>query len=158
MVAMTLPEFMTLKEARGRLLGLDLGDKTLGLALSDSLWLIASPGRTLKRSKITVLQKGIEDFLGQETLSGMVVGLPKNLDGSLGPRAKGVMDFSYALGAALGVPYVFWDERFSTQGAGQAFQNTQLSSYKKNEAIDAMAASFMLQGFLDYCYKEKAYL
>lgn len=151
MAFLTPEELKNFKSAPGRLLGLDVGDGTLGLALSDAYWMIASPGVTLKRSNIQTLVKQIHHFLNQEPVYAMVVGLPRNLDGSSGSRAKSVKDFTHALSKHLLLPYIFWDERFSTLGAERCLKEADLSYKKRNQKIDAVAAAYILQGYLDYC-------
>tara|TARA_B100001750_G_scaffold161830_1_gene130569 strand:- start:129 stop:605 length:477 start_codon:yes stop_codon:yes gene_type:complete len=141
--------FQLLKEKKGRLLGFDVGKKTLGVALSDTRWSIATPGITLRREKIPTMVTHLKAYIDQEHVVGLVVGLPKNLDGNVGPMAKSVLDFIAAFKGFIPYPFLFWDERFTTQFAERSLQITQ--AHRKHEKIDAVAAALILQSFLDYC-------
>lgn len=140
-----------LKSQSGRLLGLDIGSKTLGLALSDRSWLIATPGVTLKRGKLAVMLDDLRAFIQGEKVTGLVVGLPKNKDGSDdNASSQRVKDFMTSLDSVFPHPYVFWDERLTTKEAQGILKQTYASHTKRKKHVDAIAASLILQGFLDY--------
>lgn len=133
----------------GRLLGLDLGTKTIGLALSDVEFRIATSLRTLKRLKFrddaAELVKITKDF----GIQGLVIGLPLNMDGTEGPRAQATRAFVRNLAPLLPLPVVLWDERLSTVAAERVLIEADLSRAKRGAVIDAAAAAFILQGALD---------
>jgi putative Holliday junction resolvase len=139
------------KSRLGRLLGVDVGKKHIGLAMSDALCRIATPGISLRRGKIHLIADDIYRFIGQENVVGIVFGLPKNTDGSFGANAKSVKDFSVALSEHMNMPCVLWDEGFSTAAAESVLVSSGASIKYKNKKIDAIAASYILQSFLEYC-------
>lgn len=144
-----LPELKARHVAGRRLLGLDLGTKTIGMALSDGLITVASPYGTIRRTKFGADATKIRKVVEQQTVFGLVVGLPLNMDGSQGPRVQSTHAFVRNLAGVLDVPVVFWDERLSTKAAERAMLDADLSRRKRAEKIDAAAASFILQGALD---------
>ena len=136
--------------ARGRrMLGFDLGTKTIGLALSDVEFRIATPFKTIRRTKFRAeaaeLAKICEDF----AVVGLVIGLPLNMDGSEGPRAQATRAFVRNLRPLVPLPVLLWDERLSTVAAERALLSVDMSRKKRGEVIDATAAAFILQGALD---------
>jgi putative Holliday junction resolvase len=135
--------------ADGRLFGIDLGEKTIGLALCDSGLRIASAYGVLKRGKFGRDATELKRLAGKEGVGGFVVGLPLNMDGSEGPRAQASRAFARNLERALGMPVAFWDERLSTMAAERAMIEADLSRAKRARKIDAAAAAFILQGALD---------
>lgn len=132
-----------------RLLGLDLGSKTIGLALSDGLIGVASPYRTLKRTKFTKDVDELRAIVEKEGVFALVIGLPLNMDGSEGPRAQSTRAFVRNLQGRLDLPVLFWDERLSTVAAERAMLEADMSRKKRAEKIDAAAAAFILQGALN---------
>ncbi|MGI9353627.1 MAG: Holliday junction resolvase RuvX [Rhizobiaceae bacterium] len=145
----SVEEFASALQGSGRLLGLDLGTKTIGLAISDSAWSIASPVRTLIRNKFT---PDVEDLLAYamaEGVVGVVIGLPLNMDGSEGPRAQATRAFIRNLSKLTDLPVLFQDERLSTFEANQAMLAADVSRVKRAQKIDAIAASIILQSALD---------
>jgi putative Holliday junction resolvase len=133
----------------GRLLGLDLGTKTIGLAISDVRAQIATALTTLKRTKFS---KDVETLLTHATrhdVCALVIGLPLNMDGSSGPRAQATRAFVRSLAPLTPLPIVAWDERLSTVAANNALLAADLSRAKRADLIDAHAAAFILQGALD---------
>ncbi|KKM09252.1 Holliday junction resolvase [Clostridiales bacterium PH28_bin88] len=133
-----------------RLMGLDIGDKTIGVALSDPLGWTAQGLTTLRRGEevvedITRLRGLISDYQVEE----VVVGLPKNMDGSLGPQAQKVLEFVSLLRETLPQPIHLWDERLSTVAAERVLLDADLSRRRRKQVIDKMAAVMILQGFLD---------
>lgn len=136
-------------QPEARLLGLDLGTKTVGLALSDVTCTIATPYETLKRSKFTADAKAIAAIVEKEGVGGLVIGLPLNLDGSEGPRAQSTRAFARNLTAHVAVPMAFWDERLSTAAVERHLIEADASRKRRAEVIDRMAAAYILQGALD---------
>ena len=138
--------------ARGqRLLGLDVGSKTIGLALSDPSLTIATPMETVRRGKrFRDDAATLESIVAQQGVGGLVVGLPLNMDGSEGPRAQSVRQFARNLLERADVPLAFWDERLSTAAVTRTMLDADLSRRRRAELVDKMAAAFILQGFLDH--------
>ncbi len=132
----------------GRLIGLDVGTKTIGLALCDAGWSIASPAHTISRSKFTKDKATLADFIGQQQVRGIVVGLPLNLDGSESPRSQSSRAFARNL-ADLRLPIFLWDERWSTQAVTRTLIEADASRARRGELVDKLAASYILQGAID---------
>lgn len=132
-----------------KVLGLDLGSKTIGLAVSDELGLFAHPRATLARVGTRGDVVAVADWVEREGAERIVVGLPLTLEGEIGPRAKRVLVFVEALRARLPVPVETWDERFSTAAVERTLIEADLSRKKRKEVIDRGAAAFILQGWLD---------
>jgi putative Holliday junction resolvase len=132
-----------------RLLGLDVGTKTIGLALSDVTCAIATPYETLKRTKFTNDAKAIREVVENNQVGGLVIGLPINLDGSEGPRAQSTRAFARNLAQHVDVPMAFWDERLSTAAVERHLIEADASRKRRAEVIDRMAAAYILQGALD---------
>ena len=135
--------------AEARLLGLDLGTKTIGLALSDVTRNIATPYDTIRRSKFTSDAKTIKSIVEQMGVGGLVIGLPISLDGSEGPRAQSTRAFARNLGNHVAVPIAFWDERLSTAAVERHLIEAGASRKRRAEVVDRMAAAYILQGALD---------
>lgn len=134
---------------RGALLGLDLGTKTIGIAVSDALRITATGLETMKRRKFTQDADALAAHMAARSVSGIVLGLPLNMDGSEGPRAQATRAFARNLvGRGLG-PVAFWDERLSTVAAERALLEADSSRKRRAEVIDKLAAAFILQGALD---------
>src|SRR3569623_557759 len=132
----------------GRLLGLDVGTKTIGLALCDAGWTIATPAALLRRGKFTIDLERLRALAEAQQVKGLVVGLPLNLDGSDSPRTQSVRAFARNL-APLGRPILLWDERWSTQAVTRTLLNADASRARRAELVDKMAAAYILQGALD---------
>jgi putative pre-16S rRNA nuclease len=132
-----------------RLLGLDVGSKTVGMALSDVTRSIATPFDTLRRTKFTADAKTIGEVIESNQVGALVIGLPLNLDGSEGPRAQSTRAFARNLAAYIGVPMMFWDERLSTAAVERHLIEADASRKRRAEVIDRMAAAYILQGALD---------
>jgi putative Holliday junction resolvase len=132
-----------------RLLGLDVGSKTVGMALSDVTRSIATPFDTIRRTKFTADAKTIGEVIESNQVGALVIGLPLNLDGSEGPRAQSTRAFARNLAAYIGVPMVFWDERLSTAAVERHLIEADASRKRRAEVIDRMAAAYILQGALD---------
>jgi putative holliday junction resolvase len=134
---------------RARLLGLDVGSKTIGLAISDSGLAVASPLATLKRKKFAGDAARLHGIVRERSVGGLVVGLPIAMDGSEGPRCQSVRQFAANLLALIDLPLAFWDERFSTIGAERPLRDAAMTYRRRAEVIDKMAAAYILQGALD---------
>ena len=133
-----------------RLLGLDLGSKTIGLAISDSGFMIASPLDTIRRKKFTADALALKAIIDERQIGGLVLGLPKNMDGSDGPRVQSTRQFATNLLERFDIPVAFWDERLSTMAVERVLVNeADMSRRKRNAVVDKMAASYILQGALD---------
>jgi putative Holliday junction resolvase len=134
------------------LLGLDLGTKTLGVAVSDRLLSVATPLETIKRRKFTLDAARLEEIATAREIGGLILGLPTNMDGSEGPRAQSTRAFAAnltRLPAFAGLPIAFWDERLSTVAAERALLEADTTRKRRAEVIDAVAAGYILQGALD---------
>jgi putative Holliday junction resolvase len=132
----------------GVLLGLDLGTKTIGTALSDAGWRFATAGKTMPRGKFTADVEALRALVAERRVAGIVLGLPLNMDGSAGPRAQSTRAYARNL-ARLGLPLLLWDERWSTASAERDLIAQDVSRAKRAERIDSHAAAVILQGALD---------
>lgn len=139
----------TILPEKGRLMGLDLGTKTIGVAISDGLQMTATPLETIKRAKFTRDAARLEMLIAENAIVGIVLGLPLNMDGSEGPRAQSTRAFARNLGAKTDLPLVFWDERLSTAAVTRTMLDADLSRARQAQVVDKMAASYILQGLLD---------
>jgi putative Holliday junction resolvase len=131
------------------LMGLDLGTKTIGVAISDRLQNVATPRETIKRKKFGIDADAIDWLIADNQIAGIVLGLPMNMDGSEGPRAQSTRAFARNLSVRIAVPIFFWDERLSTVAAERALLEADMSRKKRANVIDNVAASYILQGVLD---------
>ena len=129
--------------------GLDLGDKTIGVAVSDRLRQIASPLETIRKKKFTEDAARLLDLVRAREIGGLVLGLPLNMDGSEGPRCQSTRAFARNLARLTDLPIGFWDERLSTVAAERALLEADTSRKRRNEVIDHVAAGLILQGALD---------
>ena len=132
----------------GKLAGLDVGTKTIGMAVCDAGWSFAGPSETLRRTKFTVDLEALKAFVAKHAIVGVVVGLPLNLDGSDSPRTQSVRAFARNL-APLALPILLWDERWSTVAVERAMIEADMSRAKRAEKVDAHAAAHILQGAID---------
>lgn len=146
---LSLADFMAAVPASGRLLGLDLGTKTIGLALSDIGRGIATPMETIRRKKFTPDAEKLLQICAEQGVGGLVLGLPLNMDGSEGPRAQATRAFVRNLAQKTDLPMTLWDERLSTAAVTRTLLEADSSRAKRAEVVDKMAAAFILQGFLD---------
>lgn len=131
------------------LIGLDLGTKTIGIAVSDALHLSATPIETLKRIKFTSDAARLLEMIAERNIGGIILGLPRNMDGSEGPRCQSTRAFARNFTKLCEVPIGFWDERLSTVAAEKALLEADTSRKRRAEVIDHVAASYILQGALD---------
>lgn len=147
--ALPLEDFVAALEPGMRLMGLDLGDKTIGLALSDVGRTIASPLSTLERRKFTADAKRLIALATAHGVGGLVIGLPLNMDGSEGPRAQSTRAFVRNLAPLYHRPIAYWDERLSTAAVTRTLIEADRSRARRAELVDKMAAAYILQGALD---------
>lgn len=145
------PAEIAARLARGQcLLGLDVGTKTIGVAVSDGTLTVASPLETLKRTKFAADAKRLAEIAAKRGVGGVVVGLPVNMDGSEGPRAQSVRQFAADLTRALDLPVTLWDERLSTAAVTRTLIEADVSRARRAEIVDKMAAAYILEGLLDF--------
>lgn len=133
---------------RGRLAGLDVGTKTIGIALCDAGWTIASPAETIIRVKFSVDSAKLRALFAAQLVKGLVIGLPLNLDGSDSPRTQSVRAFARNV-EAMGLPILLWDERWSTQAVTRTLIDADASRARRAELVDKLAAAYILQGAID---------
>lgn len=129
-------------------MGLDFGERTIGVAVSDALLLTAQGIKTIRRSKkeLEELKAILQDY----EVDQIILGYPKNMNGTLGPRAEATEEFAQVLKGEFELPVTLWDERLSTMGAQRSLLEADVSRAKRKQVIDKMAAVFILQGYLDY--------
>lgn len=133
-----------------RVLGLDLGTKTIGLAISDARWLLASPLHTIRRVKFTQDARELLDICAREHVAALVLGWPVEMDGTEGKRCQSTRQFAANLRPLTDLPVAFWDERLSTAAVQRMMiDEMDLSRKKRAENVDKLAAAYILQGFLD---------
>jgi putative Holliday junction resolvase len=135
--------------ASGKLLGLDLGTRTIGVAVSDALRYSATPLETIRRTKFTADAQQLEVLAKANAVVGIVLGLPLNMDGSEGPRAQSTRAFARNLAQKLPLPIAFWDERLSTSAVTRMLIEADTRRDRRAEVVDKLAASYILQGALD---------
>ncbi|MBL3705027.1 Holliday junction resolvase RuvX [Sulfitobacter sp. BDSS02] len=131
------------------LMGLDLGDKTIGVAVSDLFGSVATPLETVKRRKFTLDAARLVELVEARQIGAIVLGLPRNMDGTEGPRCQSTRAFARNLVRLIEMPIGFWDERLSTVAAERALLEADTSRKRRAEVIDHVAASYILQGALD---------
>lgn len=131
------------------LAGLDLGDKTIGVAVSDGLRSVATPLETIRRKKFGLDAARLQEILDKRAIGGLILGLPRNMDGSEGPRCQSTRAFARNFARLWDGPIGFWDERLSTVAAERALLEADTSRKRRAEVIDHVAASYILQGALD---------
>ena len=148
MITTAPAEYAAALPGGGKLAGLDVGTKTIGLAVCDADWTFAGPAETLRRTKFSADLELLRVFIAREAVAGLVVGLPLNLDGSDSPRTQSVRAFARNL-EPLGLPILLWDERWSTQAVERAMITADVSRAKRAVAVDKLAAAHILQGAID---------
>jgi len=148
MITTSAAEFAAALPASGKLAGLDVGTKTIGIAVCDAGWHFAGPLETIRRTKFTQDLASLRRILDAEKIIGLVVGLPLNMDGSDSPRTQSTRAFARNL-APLELPVLLWDERWSTQAVERAMIEADVSRAKRAANIDKLAAAHILQGALD---------
>ena len=158
---MSVVQFEALLQEMGgdkgvRLLGIDLGTKTIGLAISDNNWFFASPVYTIRRTKFTADVTELLEYAEKEGVQALVIGLPLNMDDSEGPRAQATRAFVRNMGKFTKMPVFYWDERLSSFDADQSMRSADMKMKKRIEKIDQVAAALILQGCLDRLLEARA--
>ena len=149
MICETIEEFTAALPAHRALVGLDFGDKTIGIAVSDRMLSVATPLETIRRDKFTTDAARLLAVLTAREIGGIILGLPRNMDGSEGPRCQKTRAFARNLSRLTELPIGYWDERLSTVAAERALLEADTSRKRRAEVIDHVAASYILQGALD---------
>jgi len=149
MPILALAELRSALAPRQRLLGLDVGEKTIGLAISDSDFKVAAPVETIRRTKFAADAARLAQLIGERGIGGLIIGLPVNMDGTEGPRCQSVRQFAANLLKHITLPVAFWDERLSTAAVTRAMLEHDVTRAKRAKAVDKMAAAYILQGALD---------
>ncbi len=147
--ALELTDFAARLRPGQRLIGLDLGTRTIGLALSDVMRAIASPLKTIRRRKFSADAGRLLDICRDNDVGGLIIGLPLNMDGSEGPRAQSTRAFARNLATRTDLPIAYWDERLSTAAVTRTLIDADASRARRAELVDKMAAAYILQGALD---------
>ncbi|MCH2168536.1 MAG: Holliday junction resolvase RuvX [Oceanicola sp.] len=149
MIYETLEEFSQAVPPLRAIAGLDFGTKTIGVAVSDGLAQVATPLTTIRRKKFSADGAALQQILAERQIAGLVLGLPRNMDGSEGPRCQSTRAFARNLTQLIELPISFWDERLSTVMAEKALLEADTSRKRRAEVIDHVAAGVILQGALD---------
>jgi putative Holliday junction resolvase len=149
MVYNSIEEFVENIGWEGALMGLDLGEKTIGVAVSDTRQSVATGIKTIKRTKFQQDLKILMHLIVPREINGVVLGLPKNMNGTEGPRCQSTRAFAKNMSITVPLPITFWDERLSTVAAERSLIEANASRRRRAEVIDYVAASFILQGVLD---------
>jgi len=149
MICAAIEDFAAALPRTGAVAGLDLGTKTIGVAVSDGLRQVATPLTVIRRQKFTLDASELLRIVEERGLVGIVLGLPRNMDGTEGPRAQSTRAFARNLERLTPLPLSFWDERLSTVAAERALLEADASRRKRAEVIDQVAAGYILQGALD---------
>ncbi|MSP68495.1 MAG: Holliday junction resolvase RuvX [Alphaproteobacteria bacterium] len=149
MPIVSLEDLPALLRPGQRLLGLDVGTRTIGVAVADPTLTIASPRETIRRTRMAADAQALGRIVAAAGAGGIVVGLPLNMDGSEGPRCQSVRQFAANLLATISLPVAFWDERLSTVAVTRAMIGADLTRQKRAKAVDRAAAAYILQGAID---------
>lgn len=148
MITTAAADFRAALPHGGRLIGLDVGTKTIGTALADAGWSFASPAILIRRTKFTADKAAIAQLIAQQSVVGVVIGLPLNLDGTDSPRTQSTRAFARNM-EEMGLPILLWDERWSTQAVERQMIAEDISRAKRAARVDKIAASYILQGAID---------
>ena len=146
----TLEEFKKKHSDKCRLIGLDLGSKRIGVSICDEKQLIATPLKTINRKSLVEVVNELKDIVAENNIKGIIVGNPLNMDGSLGKSAQSVKDTSQNIEKSINIPICLWDERLSTVGAFKISGQLDINVSKREKKIDENAATFILQGAIDF--------
>ena len=145
----SVEDFATVLPPMSALMGLDLGTKTIGVAVSDTFRSVSTPLETVRRTKFNADAARLLELIKARNIAGIVLGLPYNMDGSEGPRCQSTRAFARNLARLTDVPITYWDERLSTVAAERALLEADTSRKRRSEVIDHVAAGYILQGVLD---------
>lgn len=149
MICSSIEDFVAALPPNRAIAGLDLGDKTIGVALSDLRRQVATPIEVIRREKFTIDASRLLALLEARGAAGIVLGLPLNMDGTVGPRVQATQAFARNLEKLAALPICYWDERLSTVAAERALLEADTSRKRRKEVIDQVAAGYILQGALD---------
>lgn len=138
-----------------RILGIDFGERRMGLALSDSLGKMAWPFLTFDTKEDGDFLQRIEQLIEKENVGEIVLGMPRNMDGSIGKKGKEVLEFSKKLASRIKIPITFWDERLTTVESLRVLRDTGAKLHKHKKKVDTFSAAFILQGYLDSLKRKK---
>ena len=141
-------EYRDALPAGGRLAGLDVGTKTIGLAYCDAGWTIATPAETIRRTRFGADLEALRKVVAAQSIRGLVVGLPLNMDGTDSPRTQAIRAFARNV-KPLDLPILLWDERWSTAAVTRTLLDADASRARRAEVVDKMAAAYILQGAID---------
>ena len=148
MITESAADFAAALPEGGRLMGIDLGTRTIGIAFCDAGWTIASPAELVKRTRFAADLERLKALVAAQQVRGLVLGLPRNMDGTESPRSQSTRAFARNLDV-LGLPLLLWDERWSTQAVTRTLLDADASRARRSELVDKMAAAYILQGALD---------
>lgn len=146
-----LDDLPALKSQSKPLVGLDVGDKTIGISASDATWMIATPITTIHRGKLSRDLEELMVLIRERKAIGIVVGLPVNMNGTEGPQSQKVRQLVDQLMQVTDLPICFWDERLSTLAVTRTMIKADMSRQRRSQVVDKLAASYILQGALDFC-------
>ena len=151
---LSIDEFKTNIRTNSRLLGIDPGEKNVGIAICDENHAVATPLKTIKKNIFANLVKEINDIISENEIKGVVIGNPINMDGTKGKSSQRALDFSTNLSKNITVPIAMWDERLSSRGAFNLSNDLNVNTSKKISKLDENSAAFILQGALDFLKRE----
>ena len=149
MIKENINDFFKETQRIGAFLGIDLGEKRVGLSISDRTQSIASNYATLEKKKFSLFSLDLQAIIDEEIICGIVIGLPLNMDGSEGPKCQSARDFAKNFSNIVDLPITFWDERLTTVAAERSLLSADLSRKKRQQVIDSVAAVLILQNLLD---------
>ena len=155
MIVKTPTELAAALKPGERLFGLDLGEKTIGIALCDTMLTIATPLETIAKRKFTLDAEALIALIKKHNVGGLVIGLPLNMNATEGPSVQSARAFARNFEAKHPMPVLFWDERLSTAAVTRTLLDADVSRAKRKLVVDKMAAAFILQGALDFISREK---
>jgi putative Holliday junction resolvase len=145
-----IPSFLALLPERGRLIALDVGEKTIGMAMCDDRRTVASPLKLIERSKLSKDVHTLSAMCREFAVAGLVIGYPLNMDGTEGPRCQATRQFARDVAEKIALPTLLWDERLSTVAVNRMMiDEADLSRQRRGELVDKLAATYLLQGVLD---------
>ena len=147
---LNIKDFKSNTGSNSRLLGIDHGNKNIGIAICDENHMVATPLTTLHKSKFEKLLKEIKEIIDENNIKGIVIGNPINMDGSLSKSSQSAFDFSKNLSKYITIPITMWDERLSSQASFKITKNLGINTSKRVKNLDKNAAAFILQGAIDY--------
>jgi|TARA_B100000953_G_C17905128_1_gene385756 putative Holliday junction resolvase len=147
---LNIEQFKTNIENNSRLLGIDPGSKNIGLAICDENKKVATPLKVIRKTKFEILLKEIKEIINENSVKGIVIGNPLNMDSSFGKSSQSALDFAKNLSKNITIPIVMWDERLSTEGSFKITQHLNTNVTNRVKKLDKNAAAFILQGAIDY--------